>query len=609
MKNHYPQIATPFDSGKNSYSVKAVERMLMHMFPPTFFLGEEHFRDFLPAVCWTPLCEVPFHISFFLCAPFRQGAYRFFYEMISHWLIPGRRLNVLLQCAVDFTLPQVGSELYLSGEIMIEVRTKKELELLEKNLPIVEREILLGIHSPYHATRLLETKGLSHDNKVTLIQENIISLIQHRPDEFDLDVLSHMQHFLVHCTEAFKQQRTFRHLSKLICVHYLFKRALQRALTNFPDRRYISTKLLRTNVNGRRVLGIAIGVSFLKDNEILLSRHILHAINSLIPKVQMVEGSYVSEQHELMYLEIERKGGITLDDERTLKRELHSEIKNCIETRLNPIFMSQNEEEIMRDIVTLSGQLRFVRDLPQVIINFNEQSEEKLEFLVICLSLKPILRHLQQKASFLECQINRVKTVGSLRKKYPKHATVFRLFILKSSFLRQDHSVDLNKARREVAKELKRIIGEFRDYNGGILSKETELFTQLSELLQEVAQDNAFILEEFFYNIEPVVMRSILPAEVLQKLFLMLIDTEVYENYSIRIEEDDDFYAVISASDPSFQKEIAELTDSLDAATCFLKSTASPTFCLVWRGPSKEQAVELRLKLEQTMTNWMAINH
>lgn len=607
MKHHYPRITTPFDTSEDAYYIKAVERMLKHMFPPNFFLDAEaleRFRSQLPAICWTPLGEVPFNISFFVCSPFRQDAYRFFYEMISGWLIPGRRMNILLQSAVDFILPDFGADLYISGEMMISVKTKKELEVLQKNLPIIEREIRLGIRSPYHASRILEIKGLSHDKKVALIQENIISLIQHRPLEFDYDVLSHMQHFLVHCNEAFKQRRSFRHLSKIICVHYLFRKALEKALSNFPERRYINVKLMRTKIGEKRVLGIAIAISFLRDNEILVARHILYAINALIPKVYLVENSYVSERSEMIYLEVERKGGISFSEERILKEELANELKNCIETRLNPIFMSQNEEEIIRDIVTLSGQLRFVRDLPQVIINFNLQTEERLEFLVVCLSLKSIVPHLEQKASFLEFFIDRVKTVGSLRRKYPKIATVFRLRIFKRPFLRQDHSVDLNKARQEVAKELARLIGEFRDYNGGILSKETELFTKLRELLQETGQENAFILEEFFYNLAPAVMRTLLPAEVLKKLFLLLLETELHEHYAIRIHEDDDFYAVIVAQDPSFREEVEQLTDSLDAATCFLQSTDHPTLCLVWRGPSKEQVVALRLELEKTLSTW-----
>ena len=607
MKNHYPRIVTPFDPepDPNSFYIQAIQRVLMRLFPPGFFSEESvgRFHKQLPALSWSSFGQVPFTLSFFFCGLFRQGAYRFFYEMISRWAIPGKRINVVLQSAFDFAMPDLGPEIYISGEIMLEVTQRKEVEILEKNLPILEKELRLGLLSPYQASRILEARGLTYDGKVSLIQENIISLIHHRPHDFDYDVLTEMQHFLLHCTDSFKDERSFRHLSRIICVHYLFRKALRASLLHFPDRRYINIKLLRAFVNGRRVLGIAIGISFLRDNEILQERHILHAINGLIPRVALVEGSFVAEK-ESIYLEVERKGGISLFEESRLIDELSSELKNSIETRLNPIFMPQNEEEIMRDIVTLSGQLRFVRDLPQVIINFNQQTEEQLEFLVICLSIKPVVTHLKQKASFLECFVDRVKTVGSLRKKHPKQATVFRLRILKRPFLRQDHSVDLHKARQEVSKELARIIGDFRDYNGGMLSKENELFTHLRELLEETGQENAFLLEDFFYNLTPAVMRSLLPAESLQRLFLLLLETELSEDYTIQVLEEDDLYVVVQAQDASFKDCIAKLVSSLDAASCFLQSTEHPTFCLLWRGPSQEQVVKFRLDLDEAMMRW-----
>nr|MCH9703918.1 hypothetical protein [Chlamydiota bacterium] len=373
MKNHYPRIVTPFDSDpeEGSSYIQSIQRVLMHLFPP-HVVAEEDFGAKLPALSWSPFSTLPFNLSFFFCCSFRQGAYRFFSEMINRWVVPGRRVNLIMQAACDFSMPELGEEVYTAGEIMIEVTGKKELEILQKNLPLLDKELRLGMLSPYQASRILEAKGLNYDNKVALIQENIISLIQHRPHDFDYDVLTEMQHFLLHCTESFKREREYRHLARIICVHYLFRKSLKASLMHFPDRRYINVKILRSRLGARRVLGIAIGISFLRDNEILQERHIVHAINSLIPRVMLVPHSFISEK-ETIYLEVERKGGISLAEESRLIEELPSELKNSIETRLNPIFMPQNEEEIMRDIVTLSGQLRFVRDLPQVIIHFNLQ--------------------------------------------------------------------------------------------------------------------------------------------------------------------------------------------------------------------------------------------
>ncbi|MFN0065779.1 MAG: hypothetical protein ACKVOH_06050 [Chlamydiales bacterium] len=620
------RISTPFDShaSQEAYYIQAIRKVLLHIFPPHLLEGEDAFyylENQLPIVCWTPLGTPPFNISFFLLSRSREGGYRYFCEMISRWLVPGRRLTLLMQSACDFTLPDISPELYTSGEVIISIQTKKDLEVVQKNLPIIESEIRLGVSSAYQASRIVEIKGLTHDEKVALVQENIVSLVKHRPDEFDYDILSEMQHFLILCKQEFKQARSYRHISRLICVLYLFRKTLALTSESFPHRRYINVKLVRAKLGEEKVLGIVLALSFLDNNEILEAKHVLNAINILIPKVSLVEGSFIlnqgrSERIVTLYLEVERKGRpITLEEEKRLKEHLSTELKNRIERRLNPIFMPQNEEEIMRYIVTLSGQLKYVRDLPQVIINFTQQTEEKLEFLVILVRIEKenaIVDLFTQKATFLEFCPDRVKDVGKIRKRYPKEANVFRLRILKRPFLRQDHSVDLYKARQEVTKELGRVIGEFRDYNGGTLSKESELFNRLRELLEEKGQENDFLLEEFFYNLKPAVMRSLLPPELLQKLFLMLLELMQVglnegEHYLMRFSESaKDLYIMIEGSDPGFHDFLFTKVElhSFDIATCFLQNIHYPCLGIVYRNPNLEEALAFRLDIEQAMSEW-----
>ena len=68
-----------------------------------------------------------------------------------------------------------------------------------------------------------------------------------------------------------------------------------------------------------------------------------------------------------------------------------------------------------------------------------------------------------------------------LRKKYPKEANIFQLQIDKDPFLRADHSLDLHQARQSIVEELEKVIGEVRDYNGGLISKQHALFALLKE--------------------------------------------------------------------------------------------------------------------------------
>ena len=48
--------------------------------------------------------------------------------MVSHWLVPGRRLKVVLVYATDFSMPDVTSDLYTLCEVMISVENEQELD-------------------------------------------------------------------------------------------------------------------------------------------------------------------------------------------------------------------------------------------------------------------------------------------------------------------------------------------------------------------------------------------------------------------------------------------------------------------------------------------------
>lgn len=627
MRNNYPMVMIEsksiYEKSKKIFYISAVERILSYVVPPHFFSSEEtecHFYNKLPIVCWTPLKQPPFEVSFFLLCRFRENAYRFFYEMLSRWLIPGKRLNVCLQFAVDFSLPEMGSQKYIAGEVLVQIETDHEYAIMQKNLPIIESEIRLGVESAYQAGRILEIKGLTSDEKTALIQENIVSLIHHRPQDFDYDILSEMQHFLVLCKQEFKEKRCYRHMSRIICVHYLFRKTLKLSLEVYPERRYISVKLVRAKTLPRKkaVLGLIIGISYIRDNEIFEAEHILAGSKAIAKNIKLVPGSYFfnksrSDPTCMMYLEIEKEtaAGFSLEEERQLKFRLPNELKSRIEQRLNPIFMPQNEEEIVRHIVTLSHQLKFVKDLPQVTIDFNQQTKDSLEFLVVILRVatpgsNDILNHFKARFSTFRFIPDRIKTVGTIRKKYNKEASVFRVSVSKFPYLRKDHSLDLYKARQEVGKEIAKVIGEFRDYNGGIISKETEAFEILKA---EVGSEHTFWLENFFYSIHPPIMRSILPSTVLKKMFWMLLETEIESlsedmAYGVKICEKANYtYFLILAKSSDFQEILCQSIEGQEGiiASFFLPNFEYPSFGLI---VEKECFTELKIIIENSMSTW-----
>lgn len=145
-----------------------------------------------------------------------------------------------------------------------------------------------------------------------------------------------------------------------------------------------------------------------------------------------------------------------------------------------------------------------------------------------------------------------------MRKKYPKEALVYRVHLSKEWFLRSDHSIDLYKARHSVVTDLSKILGEFRDFNGGMISKQNELLNNLKDLLGDEVKYDECLLENFFFSVMPVTMRSLLEPEALKTLFLMLLNTIEHgfsSNYSYRIQQDLDFIFILVSIKVSQQKE------------------------------------------------------
>ncbi len=556
----------------------------------------DQFLSLLPLVTSMQCEGVPGNISFYFLAKYRANSFKFFFQMISRWLLSGRRLNVVLMYAADFRLPKLGNEIYTICELMIRVEDLQEFEQILNNFPIIETEIKLGIASEDHARRILETRGLTLDVKTAMIQEHVAYLIQRLPAHFDQNILTEMQHVLVMCSDDFKAVRQSRHLSRIISLHYLYRKALREAIKQAPQKRHLYLKLFRARLNEeereRAVLAFVVGVNFFRDKEVFEKAHLLKAIQNYIPTAQAVENSFFanrrgSEPICTLYLEIEKSDGeeFTNQEIKTLLDELPCSLKDRIEHLMHPVFMTRNEEEIMRNILSLSSQIKYVRDIPQVFISFDEQTHTDLFFTIILVRVLKkgsisIQEMFKQSDAFFEYIHDRCKLAGTLRRKYEKEATVFRVRIPKDSFLRVNHSIDINKARQAIVLELCRVIGEVRDFNGGMISKQNEVLCQLRDLLRHNAKSNDLLLENFFYSLTPVIMRNVLEPEVLCTLFEMLLDSidagfANGEGCALKIySEGYTTYVMIKSEDRSLKDELHRALAKLQLHSSQLTSSA-----------------------------------
>lgn len=622
-----PRIVTSFDEPadvpRHGFFREVIRHTLLQILPPHFFIEKDkdpeafddvraQFHGLLPLMSYSTGESFPCTISFFVLSKYRPNVSRFIFEMITCWLVPGERLNVQLYYAVDFTMPAISTEKYTLTEVMIQIDNATELEIIHRNLPLIETEVRLGVSSSYYARRILEIKGMAADEKTALIQGYMAHLINRLPKNFDYDLFTEMQHVLVMCRDEFKAIRESTHLSRIISIHYLFRKGLREIVRGSPERRHLSLKIIKAklSISGlkKSVLALLVGVNFLRDKEVFEERHLLKAIQNYIPDVHAIKGSFFanrrgSENICTLYLEIVKNNEADFSGEEVqrLRSVLPSDLKDRIEHLMNPIFMPHNEEEIMRNILSLSSQIKYLRDIPQVFISFDEQNHHDLVFVVILVRVLkndslPIPAMFKENQSVLRYVHDRSKIVGYLRKKYAKEATVFRVKLKKEQFLRGDHSIDLNKARQVVASGLGKIFGEVRDYNGGMISKQNELLCALRNLLAdggEYAEYNDLLLENFFYSLTPVVMRSVLEAGTLKTLFVMLLDTIEQHflsiNHELRIHRELDFvFVIIRFKEQSIREDLGRSLSKLNLAstelvTAFVNVYDTPCIGYIYR--------------------------
>lgn len=480
----------------------------------------------------------------FLICRFYPGVERFFNEILSCWLLPGQKLIAHFSLHSIFSLAQSSLEQLSFCEMRFPLQEQQDFESIKRSFAVVLPEIRLGAVSPYQAHKILERLGLFSSDKNSLIQERVASLIHKRPEDFDYDVFGQMQHFFLSSAEGFKQVREHPHLSRIVYVFYLFRRRLKRVTEKSPDKRHVSFKVSRVRLHQsfglQRVLGIFVGINFLKKHELFEEHHLEKAIQEYISDARVVEGSlfvylHKEERLQIIYLEIHKACGREFSalEVQVLRKKFPYALEHQVEKLMPALFMPRNEEEVMKNVIRLSQELKYLKDIPQVFISFEEQTDFELSFTVVLLrvllesepSIAALFKERAPSYAFVE---DRVKQVGFMRGKYPKEATVFRLKLPKVLYMRGDHTVDLLKARQAVVEALLLTVGEFRDYNGGMIAKQAENLKAFKALL--MAFHSEVELESFFHSIYPVEIRSVVDPRLLKALYeerqLMLLQEE-----------------------------------------------------------------------------------
>lgn len=581
--------------------------------------------------------------KFLASSKYTSGMGRFLSDTASAWLVPGKQLPLISANSTGFKFIKYPHENFFCHEMLILLENEADFAMARNNLPHFIKETQINILAVQHARRIVSQRELTQQEKGIILQETISSLltkssistkssiyedvqylliktmaedrvlqikqqitplIEQKPQIFERNLFNDLNETLVMLPDAFIAQRETRYITRMIAYLYLFRKIALSSLLLYPSQRHLNFKLLRLYVSeeeGERLptLGIIVAINLLRENEIIEERHLRRAIESIAPFFKIMPGSF-HEQKRLgstrsFYIEVIKADRLNFssNDLKLIQQKLQSEIKTKIETVINPIFMQKNEEETLKNILVLSNELKYVDDLPQAVIHFHKQTDDYISFNIIIVRIVkehslPIKFELQKLSSDLIVDHADVKNVGLLRKKYPKEANVLEIKMFKNKFLREDFSLDLYEARRVVYNGLKRVLGEIRDYNGGMISKQGEVLGELTKLLLEEDIQNNFLIENYFYSLTPVHMQSVLSAGILKKQFIMvtgaLSHDYIQQPYFMQMQIVDNYCILLLASLYSaFKDAICEIPEQINIDPACLTTSylnANDVFCI-----------------------------
>ena len=180
-----------------------------------------------------------------------------------------------------------------------------------------------------------------------------------------------------------------------------------------------------------------------------------------------------------------------------------------------------------RQIQLLQREILSEKELPHILIHFREQTSTTLEFLIHIVrpkSLESLEKCLKRLPEFLYsfCHFTHIRSMP-----FPIESGTFSLKVSSSTFDVRE-SINLLYARRYVLKHLEAVIGQVRDYNGGLFEKQQQHFEMIRMHLGGKIRHFDIFAEKVFYAIHPVERR----------LFLSLLEAEdLFSSFSDLIQE------------------------------------------------------------------------
>ena len=499
--------------------------------------NSSNISDILPKVCFIH----DEHGVFILqsISEFVKTSSKFIHEFIHSEIETVSALEVESFCALPFRFFELESKKYLVTETVISVNDREMIDRCYSLVKGLKNQIVLGLRSSFYSRMVLEMKGQSLEGKSSYVQGRIMNYIHRFPALFDYDLIPLMNEFMTDAKEVFTKNRAVKDLSKIIVTLYHFSKKLSsKGKSRGVGPREIYTKsniLFIDELFGRKkVLSVMVAVSHLYENERLEKDHLIKACRNFVRGGNLVEHSYLKfsvkgQQAVLFYFELEKKDGdISSQDSKQLNAGLSKYLEVHIQKFTRKIFMPQNTEEVIKYTVALSKELHSREDFPQVAILFDSQANDDLLFTAIVVLGKgeksPFEIFDKVEGRGYSCKIKHVRTLGEF-----KEGLEISYGMKVTSFMREDYSIDIYRARAKIIWDLQKRLGVVRDYNGGMLEKQGDLLSICQGILKKKGIKNSVLVENFFYSMNPSEMRSIMGVDSFIRFFIAFYDLFTYK--------------------------------------------------------------------------------
>jgi oligopeptide transport system substrate-binding protein len=383
-------------------------------------------------------------------------------------------------------------------------------------------------------------KGMEIIKKLPTMQNQFLPLFPSSPLEIQIYLYQMIYRFPNHVKPSIvdeffciKQQlhytffssRSIKHQKKILISLHLIGQQIQQEGNVYQNEVLIKTMVFKEKINyqftTQSTLGILIGCRYAKKNQNINEQQIISAIHTIKPNINIQQGTYQNVKinaygDDYFYIEV------TNDDPDTfqqLKQNLNEVLINHCQELYPKVISLQNDEEIVKNILMLNNEITKINDIPQVIINFFDHHQKKLIFHVTVVKL--VTEELIEYEKGSDFTLNQVRNqrVGYY-KDQPKEAYVYNVKLsIKKSYIRSDGTINVSGARKRVCDILDQFLGEFRDYNGGMILRQSEHFNSFRVLLDQNETMFPELVEDFFYSITPIENQTTLPLDLLKDMF------------------------------------------------------------------------------------------